>query len=213
MFPSKTAHSVAQSLSQPFKDSIPMTTFISGEFLNMTETSFVLYDPCVVCLVSSLKKKIMELLKLLEAWWRSSGGRPASAKSVQLLHLHPLPSNNNNETFTFLCAVGVFHFSSMRILSSTRINKVEVKTGVRADVFLWKPVCAISVFSSHFSCHTQKIFKVFAETWCRGLRTTVHSLYLIKKNSPLQCVLLWWSILVLSFFFFWQLRICSWRLR
>lgn len=127
MFPSKTAHSVAQSLSQPFKDSIPMTTFISGEFLNMTETSFVLYDPCVVCLVSSLKKKIMELLKLLEAWWRSSGGRPASAKSVQLLHFHPLPSSNNNETFTFLCAVGVFHFSSMRILSSTRINKVEVK--------------------------------------------------------------------------------------
>lgn len=183
MFPSKTAHSVAQSLSQPFKDSIPMTTFISGEFLNMTETSFVLYDPCVVCLASSLKKKIMELLKLLEAWWRSSGGRPASAKSVQLLHFHPLPSSNNNETFTFLCAVGVFHFSSMRILSSTRINKVEVKTGVRADVFLWKPACAISVFSSHFSCHTQKSFKVSlkhdAEGWeqlytfCIWLRKTV----------------------------------------
>lgn len=57
-----------------------------------------------------IKKKIMELLKLLEAWWRSSDGRPASAKSVQLLHLHPLPSNNNNETFTLLCAVGVFSF-------------------------------------------------------------------------------------------------------
>lgn len=66
----------------------------------------------------------------------------------------------------------------MRMLFPTSINTVEAKTGARADAF-----CVIRWSSSHFSCRTQKSFKVLlkhdAEGWeqpcafCIWLRKTV----------------------------------------
>lgn len=77
----------------------------------------------------------------------------------------------------FLCV------TAMRIVFPASINKVEVKTGVRVDVFSVKGSMCDLVSSSHFSCCTQKSFKVLlkhdAEGWeqlyafCIWLRKTV----------------------------------------